>query len=453
MITAPRDTVYVSGNASAPMQCILTAVRQNGLRHHDTRYRYSKEQMILSKSDRYDYIVTGASGNVGRHLIPILEGRGYRILAVGRDSAALRRIYLNNPMVHCAEYVELASICKCDTLIHLAIRNNNQSGSIEEFLRDNVQFSQKISSIFELIGGRRFINVSSIHSIEKSVESSYSISKGIAVTSLKEILGKKLDNIYIGYFYSDSYFGHRLSYFNNRPSVGKLIFHFFKLIRPTTSSDNLANYVIDEPDNRYSAVIITDDIARSSIYRGVMRALDLTAAVIILSVFLPLLLIISLIIRLDSQGPVIFAQTRVGKGQVHFTLYKFRTMKKNTVAAGTHEVSVNAVTKVGRFLRKTKLDELPQAINLLRGEMTLVGPRPCLPVQEELVNARSELGIYALKPGITGYAQIRQIDMSRAQNLADADYIYMKLQSFVIDLKIILSTVVGRGRGDRVSIS
>jgi lipopolysaccharide/colanic/teichoic acid biosynthesis glycosyltransferase len=170
----------------------------------------------------------------------------------------------------------------------------------------------------------------------------------------------------------------------------------------------------------------------------------------ILILLLPMILVLWLVIRLGSPGPAIFTQTRVGKGQAPFTLYKFRTMKRDTASVGTHEVSISAVTKAGKFLRRTKLDELPQAVNLLRGEMTLVGPRPCLPVQEELVNARSALGIFAMKPGITGYAQVREIDMSRPQELARSDYIYMKVQSLAINFKIILQTAFGRGRGDRV---
>ena len=126
-------------------------------------------------------------------------------------------------------------------------------------------------------------------------------------------------------------------------------------------------------------------------------------------------------------------------------------MKHGTASAGTHEVSASAVTRLGAFLRRTKLDELPQAINLLRGTMTLVGPRPCLYSQTELVEAREALGVYTLKPGITGYAQIRAIDMSQPLVLARADYRYKMLRSLLLDLRIILATARGRGGGDRVA--
>jgi lipopolysaccharide/colanic/teichoic acid biosynthesis glycosyltransferase len=400
----------------------------------------------------YNFIVTGASGNIGRHLVPLLEAQGFQILALGRDASALRAMYANHPQVDCADYSALAEQETCDTLIHLAVRNNDRPGSLEEFIQVNVDFARDVGVQFRRMDGRRFINISSVQAFDPGNSSPYAVSKRLAQQELSDFLGDRLDNVHIGYFHSGSYYGEKLKTLNRFGAIGSALFGLFKTLKPTTSAGSLATYAVRTANRLPEPRILTDDLARSWTYRAVTRAIDLAAAAIILILLLPLIAILWLVIRLGSPGPAIFAQTRVGKGQAPFTLYKFRTMKRDTASVGTHEVGVSAVTKAGKFLRKTKLDELPQAINLLRGEMTLVGPRPCLPVQEELVDARSALGVFAMKPGITGYAQIREIDMSRPQELAQSDHIYMKLQSLVLNFKIILLTAFGRGRGDRVAV-
>ena len=163
-----------------------------------------------------------------------------------------------------------------------------------------------------------------------------------------------------------------------------------------------------------------------------------------------LILILALAIRLGSPGPGIFAQERVGRHGRVFTCYKLRTMYRETRAAASHHTSVAAVTTLGRWLRRLKLDELPQLLNVLKGEMSFVGPRPCLPMQTELVEARRALGVFDIRPGITGKAQVMGVDMSEPQRLARLDADYARERSFLGDLELILRTVVGGGRGDRV---
>lgn len=155
-------------------------------------------------------------------------------------------------------------------------------------------------------------------------------------------------------------------------------------------------------------------------------------------------------VRKDSPGPGILAQPRVGRDGAVFVCYKLRTMLVGTLHAASHETPVSAVTPLGATLRRYKLDELPQLWNVLKGEMSFVGPRPCLPVQERLIEERDRLGVLSVRPGITGLAQVQGVDMSDPVRLAAIDAEYVKERSFIGDLVLILRTVTGAGRGDRV---
>jgi O-antigen biosynthesis protein WbqP len=182
----------------------------------------------------------------------------------------------------------------------------------------------------------------------------------------------------------------------------------------------------------------------------VKRAFDLVAASLGLVVASPVYLGCLLAVRLSSPGPAVFRQTRVGRGERHFTCYKLRTMYVDTGDRPSHEVGSSSVTPVGKWLRRLKLDEVPQLWNVVKGEMSLVGPRPCLPKQVELVEARRRRGVYAIRPGITGLAQVQGVDMSDPERLATLDAEYLRTMSFGGDLKLILATVTGAGQGDRV---
>lgn len=164
----------------------------------------------------------------------------------------------------------------------------------------------------------------------------------------------------------------------------------------------------------------------------------------------PFLAIAIVLIRLDSSGAAIFRQERVGKGKAPFICYKLRTMVVGTKQAGTHDIGAAAVTRVGRFLRATKLDEFPQLWNVLRGEMAFVGPRPCLPSQMELIREREARGVYAILPGITGLGQVRGVDMSDPVRLAEIDADYVRDRALALDLRLLVWTACGGGSGDRV---
>lgn len=175
------------------------------------------------------------------------------------------------------------------------------------------------------------------------------------------------------------------------------------------------------------------------------RILDIAAAAIGLVVLAPLIAAVAAAIRLQSPGPALFRQTRVGRHGVPFTCYKLRSMHAGTTERPTHETPAIAVTPFGHWLRRSKFDELPQLFNVLRGELSLVGPRPCLPSQKELIDLRHTLGVLDVRPGITGLAQIMGIDMSRPRRLAKVDAIYVDRQSLALDLRIIGATLTRRG--------
>ena len=177
------------------------------------------------------------------------------------------------------------------------------------------------------------------------------------------------------------------------------------------------------------------------------RALDVSVSVLLLVVCSPILLVIMTAIRLQSPGAAIFRQARVGQNGLAFTCYKLRTMYAGTANLPTHEVAALSVTPLGRFLRQFKIDELPQLWNVLTGDMSLVGPRPCLPSQNELVEARRRLGVFEIRPGITGLAQVNGVDMSDANRLAEMDAHYVRTRSLIGDLRLLIATLRGQGVG------
>ena len=174
------------------------------------------------------------------------------------------------------------------------------------------------------------------------------------------------------------------------------------------------------------------------------RAFDATISAIGLLLCTPLFIVLLVLVTLETPGGAIFAQTRVGRNGEPFTCYKFRTMHADTAHVPTHEVSKSAITRFGRLLRATKIDELPQLVNVIRGDMSLVGPRPCLTTQTALINARRERGVLGLRPGVTGLAQVRGVDMSEPERLAAIDAEYVARQSLGLDLLILFTTVLGR---------
>jgi O-antigen biosynthesis protein WbqP len=182
----------------------------------------------------------------------------------------------------------------------------------------------------------------------------------------------------------------------------------------------------------------------------ILRFLDIFLSLIGLIIIFPILSMLLVLGYLDTGSPL-FKQERVGRYNKAFTLYKLRSMKLDTSNMATHLASPNSITKWGHFIRKSKLDELPQLLNVFFGDMSLVGPRPCLFNQAELMYERDIRGVSDFRPGITGLAQVSKIDMSTPELLAKTDAIMIENISLKHYIKFIVQTALGKGSGDRVN--
>ena len=180
-----------------------------------------------------------------------------------------------------------------------------------------------------------------------------------------------------------------------------------------------------------------------------LRLLDFFFSLFGLLFAFPFLVILYIIGLFDTGSPI-FIQERVGRNKKPFTLVKFRTMSVDTASVASHLASTASITPLGGFLRKTKLDELPQLWNVLKGEMSLVGPRPGLFNQEELTAARDAHNVYSVRPGITGEGQVNDVDMSTPELLAEIDAKMIRELNLTNYFKFILQTITGAGAGDRV---
>lgn len=178
-------------------------------------------------------------------------------------------------------------------------------------------------------------------------------------------------------------------------------------------------------------------------YNKLKRAIDITISIFGIILLSPIFLIISTLIKLESEGPIIFKQLRAGKNSKPFYIYKFRSMKSDAPTLSTNEFKdANLfITKIGRFIRKTSIDELPQLINILKGDMSIVGPRPVILDEKELISLRQEYNVDNILPGITGLAQINGRDSIGNEEKVKLDYEYLQNRSLKLDIKIVFITI------------
>lgn len=174
------------------------------------------------------------------------------------------------------------------------------------------------------------------------------------------------------------------------------------------------------------------------------RGFDILSSLVAIVLCSPILLVLAIIVKCTSPGPILFKQRRIGKDNQEFMIYKFRTMRIDTPNVATHLLKnpEQYITPIGKFMRKTSLDELPQLFNILKGEMSVVGPRPALYNQYDLIEMRTKVNVHTVRPGLTGLAQVSGRDELENEQKVYFDQQYVQKQSFFFDLKLIFLTVV-----------
>ena len=400
-------------------------------------------------------LMSGASGFIGKNIVSELEDRKCECLLLGRDKALLNRLF---PGRACFTYSELKMVKGYDLFVHLATLNNNVEASKDEFDEINIHFLLKLASLVNKQGNASFLNISSVYALNTSIQklfpkrktsSIYAESKRFGAVELSNKFGSASLSIFLPYVYGSTFTG-KLKFLNLLPKyIADFIFKLVSSTIPVLSIEDLACYISEFKCVKGGDVVLVTNKDNDLVYNSCKRALDIFLAIIAGSITALIFFPISLMIKLDSAGRVIIAQERVGRQKKTFRCLKFRTMREGTSTLATHEVPVDSITRVGAFMRRLKIDELPQFWNVLKNDMSFIGPRPCLTSQTRLVSERDIRGIYNEKPGITGWSQINNVDMSQPIELARTDQEYRKMKSLSVDIRIILFTLFGEGFGDK----
>ena len=394
-------------------------------------------------------IVTGASGLIGHALVPRLANKGWALLLVGRDPQKLRTIYPE--FSHCS-YDDMAIAgLGYDVCIHLAVMNNNNHWDIELFRAANVSLLQTVFQNAKQAGCKKLINLNSFHAADLAYDDPYALSKREAHRWLTEQRDLNTTTLCLPAVYSPESQGN-LAHVNMLPKLARpFALQLLGAVKPIVRIENVATAIIAAVES--DIVIdqyVVEPASNNVFFVLAKKIVDLSFALTILILFWWLLLVVTILVRVTSNGPAIFAQQRIGKNAKTFTCYKFRTMQSGTRQVATHDLGSDVITPVGAFLRRTKIDELPQIFNILLGQLSLVGPRPCLPIQQALISERMNRRVLDVLPGITGWAQINDVDMSNPVKLAEIDAYYVARRTIPFELRIILRTFIGAGRGDRI---
>ena len=397
-------------------------------------------------------VITGAGGVVGRCLLDHLIDQGHQLRVLSRDPKSLEP---SLPVsVTAGSYEDVGQVMAgADAVVHLAARNNDQGGDYEEFQRDNVELTLKIAESAKAAGVNKFIFATTTKALTAN-GGHYGKSKAIAERSASALADEsfKVCLARLCPVYGEGTRG-KIKKLQDLPlGLGKVALWLVRSLVPIVSADRVAEGICGaiEATDTLEEICLANPLGSFSVYR-IFRAIMNFVFVIAVPTILGLpCLIAAIAVAVTSPGGVLFIQRRLGKKQSPFQLCKFRTMFTGTPNAGTHEVGKSYVTKVGSFLRKSKVDELPQAWNVLKRDLNLIGPRPGLANQTELTRQRERYGVYDVRPGITGFGQVAGVDMSEPQKLAIHDHRYAAFRGILLDIKIAIKTIRGGGFGDPV---
>jgi len=387
--------------------------------------------------------ITGASGFIGQALVEHIK-TDHQLILLGRNPNLLKEQF---PEHICLGYDALnEAFIGCDCVVHLAAALPMISQEKEIFQIANVELAISVANAALDASVPLLINTATLgwhhnHYTSTKIEAERKLNN----YDLPRVVHLRLPAVY------GSDFKRRLNILNKIPQPFRpLVFQLLCSLRPTVALDKVCKSITETIQGKnIESRIVSDSQLNNWFYKTFKVTLDYSFAAAVISLFWWLLILIWILVKTTSIGPGIFAQQRVGLNGKVFTCYKFRTMQLGTTEGATHETPKTSVTRVGHFLRSSKLDELPQIWNILRGELSLIGPRPCLPSQTTLIDKRHKQGVYRILPGITGLAQVQGIDMSDPAILTQKDAEYLALRCMPLDIKVLLRTFFGSGSGDR----
>jgi lipopolysaccharide/colanic/teichoic acid biosynthesis glycosyltransferase len=383
-------------------------------------------------------VVSGASGFVASEIIPLLVESGHDVLLVSRAPSVLQPSFPSLTILsvdnwyHSARHFDMVLNLVGPTLDPDVICESNE----EAYLRA----TQEIAVRAREVGIRRFIHLSSIHCVELADKSPYTAAKRQAEKIVRQSFGDGCEIYRVGAVYGHKVYGRR-RFLNFLPRGLKPVAQgLLSALTPTTHVQSIVAAVERDAGADSEPRILVADAEASVVYRLWRSSLNLLFLAVVLAL-LPLWAFVWVLIVVRDGFPGLFLQDRVGKSGRIFRCVKFRTLVRGTAATGTHLLGEESFTVTGRVLRKMKIDEIPQAINILRGDMHLIGPRPALPGQREVHVSRAFLGISDATPGLTGWAQVNGADMSEPHRLAQLDYDYLGIRSILWDIRIISRTI------------
>jgi len=405
-------------------------------------------------SDKKVIVITGATGVVGRQLVKRFQQEDcFELRVLSRNPNAVGEQLGDGVLV--GGYEDQAGVISgADVVIHLAARNNDLSGTMDDFERDNCELPLGLANLAKSNGVKHFVFATSTKALNSKSGDLYGQSKAKAELELTAVADESfaVSLVRLCPVYGDGARG-KVKHLQGLPlGLNRLALSILRSFLPIVSANKVADSIVQlvGSDDPLEELCIADNIPKLSLYFLFVFLVNLAFVIGVPTLLLIPVVISAIAVPLTSPGGMLFIQPRVGTKQKIFHCRKFRTMRQGTPSGGTHEIGKSYVTKVGTVLRKFKLDELPQAINVAAFEMNLIGPRPCLENQTELIEQRERYGVFQVTPGITGLGQCSGVDMSEPLRLSIFDHRYTVFRSILLDIKIAISTISGKGFGDPV---